>query len=102
MAPMLKRAFDVNNRVGIAESWFGRSLLLALVLVTAALGFCLLDDANHDGHGCSSNLCLSLLSTAFASGLLAGPLLEGWATDSPTVPVRSAWVTVLAPPPRSL
>jgi len=92
----------VKKRIRIAEIWLGRSVLLALVLVTAALGFCLFDGANHHGHGCSSDLCLSLLSTAFGSALLVGPLLEGWAADTPTVPVRNAWVTVLAPPPRSL
>lgn len=92
----------MNARVRITGGWWGCSVTLALVLVTAALGFCLFDGADHDGHGCSSNLCLSLLSTAFGSALLVGPLLEGWSVGTQMVLVRSAWITVLAPPPRSL
>ena len=92
---------DVNNRLRIAQSWQGRGMVLAMALVTVAIGFCVFDAHHHD-QGCSPDLCLSLLSATLGSALLVGPLLEGWAADSPTVPVLSAWTTVLAPPPRSL
>jgi hypothetical protein len=88
----------VNNRIRIAESWRGCGVVLAMMLVTVALGFCVFDGDDH-GQGCSLDLCLN---TAPGSALLVGPLLEGWAADSSTVPVLSAWTTVLAPPPRSL
>ena len=90
------------NRPIVASSW-GRGMVLALVLVVGALGFCCgFDGDNHHGQGSSPDLCLTVLSVSFASALLAGPLLEGWAADSPIAPVRSAWATVPVPPPRSL
>ena len=80
----------------------GGSFVLVMVVVAVALGFCVFDCHDHAGQGPAVDLCVVVLNVSFASALLAGPLLEGWAADSPMVPVRSAWATVLAPPPRSL
>ncbi len=85
-----------------SRSWWGRSVVLAMVLVTAAVGFCVFDGDDHDGQGPALDLCVAVLNVSFASALLAGPLSEGQAADTPTVFARSAWITVLAPPPRSL
>lgn len=92
----------MRTAAATSRSWRGRSLVLVMVLVTAALGFCLFDGHDHDGRGPALDLCVVVLNMSFASALICGPLLEGWAADRPTVPVRSAWATVVAPPPRSL
>jgi hypothetical protein len=92
----------MTTAAAMRRGWWGRSLVLVMVLVAVALGFCVFDGADHDGQGTSPDLCLGLLSVSFGASLLVGPLLEGWATDTPMVPFRTAWTTVLAPPPRSL
>lgn len=92
----------MRTAAAASGSWRGRSLVLVMVLVTAALGFCVFDGDDHDGQGPALDLCVAVLNVSFASALLAGLLLEGRAADTPTVRVRSAWTTVLAPPPRSL
>ena len=92
-------------RHGLAthRGWWGQSVVLVMVLATGALGFCcLFDGDNYDGQGSSLDLCLTLLSLSSAPPLLAGLLLQGRAADTATLPVRSAWITVLTPPPRSL
>ena len=81
--------------------WWGPGLVLVMVLVASAVGLCVFDGHDHDGHGPALDLCVIVLDVSFASALLAGPLLEGWTVDGTAVPVRSAWTTVLAPPPRS-
>jgi hypothetical protein len=92
----------MRTAAATSRSWRGRSLVLVMLLVTAALGFCVFDGHDHDGQGPALDLCVVVLNVSFASALICGLLLEGWAADRPTVPVRSAWTTVLAPPPRSL
>ena len=85
------------------RGWWGQSVVLVMVLATGALGFCcLFDGDNHDGQGSSPDLCLMLLSLLSAPPLLAGLLLQGRAAGTVALPVRSAWITVLTPPPRSL
>jgi hypothetical protein len=86
----------------MSKGWWGRSLVLMMVLVAVAAGFCVFDGHDHDGQAPALDLCVVVLDVSFASALIAGLLFEGWAADSPPVPVRSAWTTVLAPPPRSL
>ena len=92
----------MTKGTAISRGWWGREFVLVMVLVAAALGFCVFDGDGHHGQGPSLDLCGVVLNVSFASAHLAGPLLEGWAADSPTVHLRSAWATVLAPPPRSL
>jgi len=92
----------MTTAAAMSRAWWGRSLVLVMVLVAAGLGCCVFDGDHHGGQGPALDLCVVVLNVSFASALVAGLLLEGWAADRPTVPVRSAWVTVLAPPPRSL
>ena len=93
----------MTKDTAISKGWWGRGFVLVMVLVAAVLGFCIFGGDDHHGQGSSLDLCVVVLNVSFASTLLAGPLLEGgWAADGPTVHVRSAWATVLAPPPRSL
>jgi hypothetical protein len=92
----------MTTAAAMRRGWWGRSLVLVMVLVAAGLGCCVFDGDDHGGQGPSLDLCIVVLNVSFASALLAGLLLEGWAADSPTVPVLSAWTTVLPPPPRSL
>jgi len=100
---------DVEQEVGamriadmIRRDWWAPSLVLVMVLVAAAVGLCVFDGHDHHGQGPSLDLCVMALNVSFASMLLAGPLLGGWAAGALMAPVRSAWTTVLAPPPRSL
>jgi hypothetical protein len=87
----------------MSRSALGRSLVLALVLAAATFGVCcLIDGASHDEHGPSPDVCLTVLTMAAAPTPAVGLFLQGWATIMPPVPVRSAWVFVLTPPPRSL
>jgi hypothetical protein len=86
----------------LSRGWWGPSLVLVMVLVTAAVGLCVFDGHDHHGQGPSLDLCVIALNVSFASTLLVGPLLGGWAAGSLMFPVRGAWTTVLAPPPRSL
>ncbi len=90
------------NKSIVASSW-SRGVVLALVLAAGTLGFCCaFDGDHHDGQGSSPSLCLTVLSVSAAPALLSGLLLQGWAAGTVAVPVRSAWITVLTPPPRSL
>lgn len=91
-------------KIGAAmhSAWWGPGLVLVMVLVAAAVGLCVFDGHDHEGHGPSLDLCIVVLDVSFASALLAGLLLEGWAVDSAGIFVRSAWTSGLAPPPRSL
>ena len=78
-------------------------MVLVMVLATEALGLCCLFDGDqHDGQGSSPDLCLTLVTVSSAPALLIGLLLQGRAADTAALPVRSAWITVLTPPPRSL
>jgi hypothetical protein len=86
----------------IASSAWGRGLVLATVLLAGTLGFCCLFDGDHHGQESSPDLCLTLLSTLAAPVLLTTLLRQGWATDAIALPVRSASLAVLTPPPRSL
>jgi hypothetical protein len=89
----------MNNSL-LAGSW-GRGAVLAMILVAGALGFCCLFDADHH-DGSSPELCLTVLSVSSPPALLSGLLPLGWAAGGAVLPIRSAWVTVLTPPPRSL
>jgi hypothetical protein len=87
----------------VARSRLGRCLVLALVLAAGTFGVCCLIEGDaHDEPGPSPDVCLTVLMMASAPTLIVGLFLQGWATAPPTVPVRSAWITVLTPPPRSL
>ena len=93
----------MRHGVATSRGWWGQSVVVVMVLATGALGFCcLFDGDNYHGQGSSLDLCLTLLSLSSAPPVLSGLLLQGWATDSPTIRVHSAWTMVLAPPPRSL
>ena len=93
----------MRHGVATSRGWWGQSVVVVMVLATGALGFCcLFDGDNHDGQGSSPDLCLTLLSLSSAPPLLAGLLLQGRAAETAALPVRSAWMTVLTPPPRSL
>jgi hypothetical protein len=86
----------------LRTGWWGPGLVLVLSLVAVGMGHCVFDGHDHDSHGPALDLCIIVLNVTFASALLAGPLLEGWAVDPSPVSVPSVWTTVLAPPPRSL
>ena len=85
------------------SSWWGQSVVLVMVLATGALGLCcLFDGDDHDGQASSPDLCPTLVTVSSAPALPIGLLLQGRAADTAALAVRSAGITVLTPPPRSL
>jgi hypothetical protein len=77
--------------------------VLVMLLTAGSLGLCCLLEADHgDDHGVSPDLCLTALSVWAPAGLLSGLLALGWAASAVALPIRSIWITVLTPPPRSL
>ena len=93
----------MKHGIGTYSGWWGQSVVLVMVVATGALGFCcLFDGDNHDAQGSSPDLCPTLLTVSSAPALLIGLLLQGRAAYTAALPVRSAWITVLTPPPRSL
>ena len=93
----------MKHGAAMHRGWRGQSVALVMVLMAGVLGFCcVFDGDNHDGQGSSPDLCPTLLTVSSAPPLLAGLLLQGRGGDAAAPPVRSALITVLTPPPRSL
>jgi len=86
----------------LSKTWWIRGLMITVVLLTLATGFCLFDQ-DHDGsadHMMSPDLCLAMLAVSLAVMPLIRPLAVGWAVNPPVAGVHVVARHIPDPPPR--
>jgi hypothetical protein len=95
-------ASTAMRRELLANSWAGQVGLVAMILVTAAVGFCLFDGDQHGTthHGMSIDLCagLAILSVAVTPVVFAQ--VHPVPVDPPYM-VYAVFLHRLDPPPKS-
>jgi hypothetical protein len=85
------------------KTWPWQAAIVALAVLTLAVGLCLFDDdgAGTDYHDISRDLCGGLLASALALTLLALAALNPVLMES-LRPVSAVTLRRLDPPPKSL
>jgi hypothetical protein len=90
------------------DSWSGQALLVAMVLVAGAIGFCLFDgfcffdvhEHGATGHGMSLDLCAGLAIFSVAMSLVVFAQVHSVAV-APLYVAHPVFLHRLDPPPRS-
>jgi len=78
-------------------------MVMAVVLLTVATGFCLFDQDDHGTAGhLVPDLCLGMLAVSVAVMPLARVFAVGWSVNSPAVAAYVVARHIPDPPPRPL
>lgn len=77
-------------------------MVIAIVLLTVAAGFCLFDQDDHGAAGHQvPDLCLGMLAASVTVLPFVGLLAVGWTVNPPAVAAYVVGRHVPEPPPRS-
>lgn len=82
-------------------TWWARALALGAVVLTLALGFCLLaGDEGGSHHLMSPDLCLGMILVSMAGISLVGLFVTRWTVFVPGAASYAVSRLILDPPPR--
>jgi hypothetical protein len=83
------------------RSWDRRALALMLVVLVAAIGFCVFDgDGHHENDHAGFDLCFGMLAVSMALTMVSRPALSGRASTERLADTLDLSLLVPAPPPK--